>query len=428
MPANASLHRALRKVADFRVLSGKDLDTIIDQMSFKEYKAGDVLWRTSTHLNFLGIVQNGEIIVERQINGKVVRSIKLFAGDVVQPQDFRAGSGHSSTLARAVTDVKFYALRMDQANRSQGRQKGGMIRTSRSPNALQQFILSITWVTVICLTILIINLRDINRILSGLLYFESERTMQPVPDLQRSVKLLIYAESIDQDAAFAHNQEGLLWYQWNDLQNAMGAFTRAVNIDQANGSGFNNLAVTYFTFGQIQRAATSQKQAAQNAPNSAITHYNLGLVLMKQNEYSEAVHEFREAMIIEPNWVLPYIQQGFDYIQLQNYTNAEKAATTAIKLDPNQQSAYVILAISLYNQGRDEDALKSIDAALQLKPSDHVARFYKALTLKRLGKFGPALGILDQLLISTIDPGQVSRINSEIESIHRILQDHQVGV
>jgi tetratricopeptide (TPR) repeat protein len=302
-----------------------------------------------------------------------------------------------------------------------------MSRTARSSHVIQRFLLSVAWIFVVCLVTLVISWRDVGRIVSGLLYFESERITQPVPDLQRSVKLLSYAESVDQDAAFVHNQEGLLWYQRNDLQNAMSAFTQAVTIDQTDGSGLNNLAVTYFNFGQIQQAAASQKRAAQNAPNNAITHYNLGIVLMKQNVYGEAIHEFREATIIDPGWVLPYLQQGFDYLQLQDYANAEKAATAAIKLGANQQSAYVILAISLYNQGRDEDALKSIDGALYLEPSDRVAGFYKALILKRLGEFDPALEILDRLLMSTNDQGQISRINSEIESIRRILQDRQIG-
>jgi len=425
MPGSVSLRRSLRKVPNFRQLSAKELDIVINQMVFKEYKDGDVLWRTGIGLNLLGIVQKGEIVVERQINGTVVRSVKLYAGDIVQPRDFR-GDGHSSILARAVTDVRFCILRMDQINFPHNRRAGSNARTISPLHRVWRISLYTAWIVVIALITITVSWQDMSRVLSGLLYFESEQADQPVFDHKRSVELLNYAESVDHSAVFAHNQEGYLWYQRNDLQSAKAAFTRAVDIEQTNGPGLNNLAVTYFASGQIQQAAISQKEAAKYDPNNAAVHYNLGLILMKQNYNMEAIGEFKEASNINPAWVLPYLQLGFNYVQIQDYVNAEKAANTAIKLDSDQEAAYVILSIALYNQDRDQEALKSIKSALQLDPTDDVAKFYKAIVLNELEEFDSALSILEQLLKSTNDLGQISRISAEIDATHRFLQSHQV--
>jgi tetratricopeptide (TPR) repeat protein len=416
----------MRKVPDFRQLSAKELDIIIDQMVLKEYRDGDVLWRTGIGLDLLGIIQMGEIVVERQINGTLVRSVKLYAGDIVHPSDFR-GNGRSSILARAVTDVRFYTLRMDQINLPHKRHAGSNTRPLSHLLRLRHISLRIAWIVVIALITITVSWRDMSRVLSGLLYFESERTNQTVLNHQKSVALLNYAESVDPSAVFAHNQEGYLWYQSNNLQSAEAAFTRAIGIEQTNGPSLNNLAVTYFALGQVQQAATSQKEAAQYDPNNATVHYNLGLILMKQNYNMEAIYEFKEASNINPDWVLPYLQLGFNYVQMQDYANAEKAANTAITLDPDQESAYVIHAVALYNQDRDLEALKSIDGALQLDPADNVAKFYKAIVLNDLEEFDSALSILEQLLKSTNDPGQISRISAEIEATHRFLQSRQVN-
>ena len=420
MPASISLHRSLRKVPDFRHLSEKDLNAIVSQMVVKEYTAGEVLWRTKTHLDLLGIIQQGEIVLERKINKTAVRTVKLSAGDIVLPRAFR-GNGRSSVLVRAVTDVRICVLHMDRIE-SRFKKRDS---TARTLPRLQRVVLYTLWTALLALIIIMVSWQDMRRVLSGLLYLQTGQVDQPVYDPQRSMELLTYAETVDRSAAFAHNQEGFLRYQGNDLQNARMAFARAVNIDQANGPSLNNLAVTYFDSGQIQQAAASQQEAVQYDPNNAIVHYNLGLILTEQNNNKEAIREFREATYIDPAWMLPYLHLGFNYLQIHDFDNAEKAATNAIKLDPGQQSAHMILAIALYNQNRDRDALMSVQRALQLDPANRSAMFYKALILNELKEFDSALSILEQLLGSANDPGQILRINIEIEATHRFMQSHQ---
>jgi tetratricopeptide (TPR) repeat protein len=139
--------------------------------------------------------------------------------------------------------------------------------------------------------------------------------------------------------------------------------------------------------------------------------------LLEQGYNAEALREFREVSYIDPKWVLPYLQQGFIYIQMQDYVNAEQAARTAIRIDFTQQPSHLILAIALFNQHKNGEALKYMESALQMTPDDGVAKFYKALILRDLGEYDAALIILQQLLGSSNDPLQISRITAEIESL-----------
>lgn len=424
MPASTLLRKKMRKVQEFRQLPTRELDTTISKMVLKEYKAGEVLWRTSSRLKLLGIIQTGEIVLERQIGGTVVRSVKLFTGDVIQPRHL-GENGYSSVIVRALTDVTIHLLRTDQMEYLRKKPFVSTTHPLRHFYRVQRIVQNAGWIVIILLVATLASWRDIIRVVAGSLYLESGRANQPTLDYQMSLTFLNYAESIDRNAAFAHNQEGFLWYQNNNLQNAETAFTNAVDIDQVNGSSLNNLAVTHFALGQLQQAATNQKRAAQFDPNNATVHYNLGLILRKQNNHVDSIHELRESTYIKPNWALPYLQLSSSYIQTRDYLNAEKAASTAIKLDPEQESAYVILGIALYNQDRYQEALDVFKNALLLVPTDITALFYQALILNKLEDFDGALLVLEQLLESTSDPEQIVRISAEIEATHRFMDVDQ---
>src|SRR5262245_49143321 len=115
MTTIVSLRRSLRKIPDFASLSSQDLDAVIAQMVYRDYKPSDVLWHTSQGLDFLGVIQSGEIIVEYRLLNQILRSNKLQAGDFVKsPKLKKSKDNHASLLARAVTDVRLYVLPNDQ--------------------------------------------------------------------------------------------------------------------------------------------------------------------------------------------------------------------------------------------------------------------------------------------------------------------------
>jgi len=397
------------------------MDTIIGRIVNKEYKTGEVLWRGS-RLNFIGVIQSGDINLERQINGTIIRSVRLSTGDVIQPRDF--GGSHSSMLVRAVTDVKLWILHKDQIDFL--REKNiNRSKVSTHHRRIQQLVQNTAWAVVISLVAITIGWKDASRILSGMLYFESGKAGLYDNDHDRVLQFLNYAETVDHGATFAHNQEGFLHYQNSHLADAEIAFNRAISIDQTNGPGLNNLAVTHYFMGQSKQATTNQLKAAQSVPDNAIVHYNLGLLLTEQGDYLQAIREFKEASYINPAWALPYLQMGFNYIKIQDFSNAEKSANMTVELKSEEESAYILLGIALYNQDRIWEANNAFEKALQIEPSDRTALFYKALVLNKLEEFDSALVILEQLLMSAKEPETVARISTEIEATHRFLQSHQ---
>lgn len=419
MTTGASLRRTLRKLPACRLLSVQELDIIAAQILQKEYKSGDVLWRTGTELDFLGVIQSGEMVIERRIKGLWVRSVRLFAGDVVQSPISTGKDSHSIFLARASTDLSLWVLRKEYlANLP----STAAVLPAPPRLSTQKLIPNLLWSALVVFLIVFLSWHELSRILSGGLYFMSEKENQRTYDSEKTVRILGYAESLDPSAVFAHNREGYIWFQKNDLERAELAFSKGYQIDSANGPTLNNMAVTYFVTNRTQDSMVFQKNAVQNDPDNAIVRYNLGLILMQQGFNVDAIREFRQASYIDPSWALPCLEQGFAYLQMRDYMNAEQSARFTIRLDSNQKEAYLILGIALFNQGRNQEALDSIEYALQIDHGQRVAQFYKAMILSDLGQYDAALTILQELLDVSGDPKQVSRITAEIEQIYRTMQ------
>ena len=427
MASSVSLRRSLRKIPAFRSLPRQELEKVVERLACKVYKPGDVLWRTSSQVDFYGILQTGEIVLEYRMNGALVRSTRLVAGDIVTPLNLQGASRRSVVLAYAATDVRFYVLRMEQTAALQSSLSNEDLASPPKLPPRPSSAWNMAWIAGVAILIMLLSWNDMTRIASGMLYLGSTYLPQTAYQNPKPIVLLEYARSVDSQAVFVQNREGYLWYQQNDLKNAQLSFGDAVSIAPDYGPALNNLAVTYFESGQSKQAEVLQFQAVKNDPDSAVTHYNLGLTLMKRPNNGVALQEFREASYINPAWVFPYIEQGFNYLQMQNYGSAERAAREAIKLDPSQGSAHLILAIALYCQDKNQEGLQAIQAALLIDPNDRIARFYQARILKNLGEFDSAALAFHQLLKSTNDQQEISQIESEIEALHRSQHYTQVG-
>jgi len=422
LTSNVSERRALRKIPALRSLSSRELAAIQDHIIYRSYRSGEVLWRARGPLGFFGIIQSGEIEVEYRIGGVLVRTTRLCAGDVVPPRSWQGRSLHAAMLARAVTDVSLCLVPGAEIEQLRP-MSPSRTRSSPASIAANPTFWSRIWPLLLLMLIVSLAWADVIRIASGLLYMASNHGEYAPPNDPRSMRLLNFAEQVDQGAAFAYNEEGYRWFQQAKLPDAEAAFVQAVNRDPANAPALNNMAVTYFTLGDLPQAARYLQGAVEQNPNNAVARYNLGIIMMKQNNQAGAIREFREAGFIEPTATSPHLQQAFLYVQIGDYANAEQRARTAIRLDSSQPSAHLLLSIALYNQGNYTDALASIADTLWLAPGERVARFYQAHILARLGQQDVALPILESLLATSTDDWQSSRIWVEIEAIQRSLSE-----
>ena len=414
-----SIRKTLRKNPALRSLSGTELAWIRDQLVEHAYQPGEVIWRTRGPVGFLGFIQSGEIEVEYRIDGVLVRAIRLCTGDPVPPRNQQERSRHSTTLARAVTDVRLCLIPQAKMEHLRLSKKEGRSQPA-ARNAYSVWISRI-WPLVLLLLILGFARTDLIRIASSVLYMASNHAAYYPADDPRSMSLLKYAEQVDPGAAFAYNEEGYRWFQQARLPDAESAFVEAVGRDPANAPALNNMAITHFTQGELPIAAGYLQQSVEYDPNNSVTRYNLGIILMQRNDLASAIREFREAGFIDPKAVSPQLQQAFLYMRTGDYSNAEQRARTAVQLNPSQPAAHLVLAIALYNQGKDTQALSSISDAVWLEPGNRVSNFYQALILERLGQYDAALSILNRLLTTSADDQESARISAEIEAIQRTL-------
>jgi tetratricopeptide (TPR) repeat protein len=402
--------RVLRRIPMLRDLSSRELEAVQKRMVYRTYRAGEVIWRTRGPLRFSGYIQGGEIELEYRVDGYLIRTNRLGAGDPLPPRLLRSRMAHETVIARAITDVRLKILLEPQ------------LVKPRATVSVSRWMFWL-WPVLLLLLVIVLARDDIARIASGLLYLSSTQGENAAVQEPFSMNLLEVAQTVEPGAAFAYNEEGYRWFQQNQKRDAAAAFDAALARDPASAPALNNLGITYFSQGDLPQAAHYLKRAVGQDPDNAITRYNLGILLMQLQERSGAIREFREAGFIDPKAASPPLQAAYLYQQMGDYAEAELRARSALQLDPSFAPGHVLLGIALYNQGKESEALTSFMQALSFEPGNRTAAFYQALILGHLKQYAVALPILQELLISSTDPAESARIQAEIDALNHFQAD-----
>jgi Flp pilus assembly protein TadD len=398
--------RTLRRFPALRGLPSRELKAVQDRMVYRSYQAGEVIWRSHRPLEFTGYVQNGEVDLENRVDGVLVRTTRLSAGDLL-PRMLEDSRPHESVIALAISDVRLGVLPDALPGQSAGEAR--LLPVALTP---RRNWLNWLWPLFLILLVAVLARDDLVRITSGLFYLASDQD-------PNSMSLLRAAQKVDGDAAFAYNEEGYRWFQQGRLSGAEAAFAQAVDSDPADAAALNNLGIIYFTQGDLLQAERYLYRAMQQNPDTPITRYNLGMTLMRLNDTAGAIREFREADFIDHGSSSLLLQQANLYNQVGDFANAEQRAQTALELNPSLASAHLILGIALYNQGREADALAAFADTLALEPGSQVAAFYQALILGHMKEYDAALPILHGLLTTATDAPETARILAEIDAVYR---------
>jgi tetratricopeptide (TPR) repeat protein len=381
-------------------------------MVYRSYKAGEVIWRTRGPLRFSGYIQSGEVELEYRVDGFPIRTTRLCPGDPLPPRRLRSRMSHETVIARAITDVRLKILS----------EPGPLQPLAAVSGPRWMYWL---WPVLLLLPVMVLARDDIARIASGLLYLSSSQGGNAALQNPRSMSLLEAAQKVEPGAAFAYNEEGYRWFQQNRKGDAAAAFDAALDRDPASAPAINNLGITYFSQGDLPQAARYLLQAVGQDPDNAIPRYNLGILLMQLRDPSGAIREFREAGFIDPKAASPPLQVAYLYQQMGDYADAEQRARSALQLDPSLVPARMLLGIALYNQGKEAEALPSFTQVLSLQPGNRTAAFYQALILGHLKQYATALPVLQELLVSSTDPAESTRILTEIDALYRFQADRR---
>ena len=406
--------RVLRRIPMLRDLSSRELEDVQKRMVFRSYKAGEVIWRTRGPLRFSGYIQSGELELEYRVDGFLIRTRRLGVGHPLSPRLLRSPVAHEMVIARAITDLRLKILPEPRRVKPPA--------TVSGPRWIDWL-----WPVLLLLLVIILAGDDISRIASGVFYLSSTQAEIAALQNPRSMSLLEAAQMVEPGAAFAYNEEGYRWFQQNHKGDAAAAFDAALATDPANAPALNNLGITYFSQGDLPQAERYLQQAVGQDPDNAIIHYNLGVLLIQLQDPSGAIREFREAGFIDPKAAWPPLQAAYLYQQMGDDADAEQRARLALQLNPSLAPAHMLLGIALYNQGREAEALPSFMQAQLLQPENRAAAFYQALILGHLRQYDTALPVLQQLLVSSTDPAESTRIQTEIDALQRFQAETATG-
>jgi serine/threonine protein kinase/Tfp pilus assembly protein PilF len=252
---------------------------------------------------------------------------------------------------------------------------------------------------------------------------------------------------IDPTLPEGHRSLGRYHMFTNDFERAEGCFKSAVSFNPKYAVGYRTLGWLKRTAGKYEEALSYTKKALEMAPTDLETLLLLSLISIDQRNYTPAVATLQRAIELGPDYGRAYYNLGTVYLRLGVLELALENFDTAIKFkgDPNcfldaglihliqkqysparkrfEESiaegylpfiAHYFIGLSERLQNHTDESVLAFEKSLQLtEQSDNGEEVnlhilvYRALALAGLGRVYESRAILDRLVESSGEQGEI---------------------
>lgn len=212
------------------------------------------------------------------------------------------------------------------------------------------------------------------------------------------------ALELEKEAAYLHNELGLLYLRTNDNEAASQAFARAMTIAPTWALPYNNIAslykninassyydyiksqyeaaiglkpdfaTAYMNYGnflvanqQLDAAEPYLRKALSLGPDYVDAYYNLGITIYPKKT-GEAIDLFREALRRNPDYRDAHLGLGLAYETLGDQDAAFQQFRTALLAGVGYPNAFVRFRVLGTKLGRTQEVRETLEAVLQDRP------------------------------------------------------------
>ncbi len=186
----------------------------------------------------------------------------------------------------------------------------------------------------------------------------------------------------DPDNAEAQLQLGMAALRSGHEDVAQAAFQRVLELDPTQAAAaHHNLGVLYYQQGRIEEAI-AQFQEALAEEDDAGTHYQLGAAYLVQalpenpavpvdeEKVQQAISEFERALAMDPERVEAMVGLGNAYLLEMRTDEAIEQLEKAVELDPQMPEALFALGRAYAQAGQVEDAKTMLQRFLATNPPE----------------------------------------------------------
>jgi len=156
-------------------------------------------------------------------------------------------------------------------------------------------------------------------------------TSKPLPLIDSSLDIQLKALEIEENAAYIHNELGVLYLLKNDLERARSHLTRATQIAPKWGIPVANLAELYFITNDQKSAKEFIEKAIELQPGYQGNYITQGMIIEKEKNLLLAEELYHKSIYMNSRHYLPFERLAHIYLSRTDYSAADSFFNEADK-------------------------------------------------------------------------------------------------
>lgn len=157
-------------------------------------------------------------------------------------------------------------------------------------------------------------------------------------------------------------------------KNNLALFTGIVRESPDAAFAHINLGLAYYDDKRYDEAIEEYRTALRLNPNYPEAHNNLGFAYCNKGRLDEAIYEYKAALRLNPNYARAYNNLGNAYMALGFIDDAIGYYKIALRLNPNLAGTHNNLGLAYRQKGLLKEAIQEFQAALKIQPDFVTAR------------------------------------------------------
>lgn len=153
----------------------------------------------------------------------------------------------------------------------------------------------------------------------------------PAPLLEEALREQMKALALEKNAAYIHNELGILYRYKKDPEKARQHYLRATQIAPTWSLPWQNLAGLHISLEQIPEAAASLEKARQLQPESQGLYNQTGLLEEKKANWLLAEENYRKSIRLNSRHYIPFERLGMVCLTTTRYAEADSNLLEADK-------------------------------------------------------------------------------------------------
>jgi tetratricopeptide (TPR) repeat protein len=182
--------------------------------------------------------------------------------------------------------------------------------------------------------------------------------------------------------ASAHAHLGLLFFQTGRTEEAVPELREAVRLDSSRADASDALvkiwsdqAQAAVTAGDSERALALLTDARKLAPNNSDVQFALGTVALRMSRFQDAINAFQETLKLRKNDPPALYGLGQAFMAIARYEEAREEITRYLALRPDDSSARCSLGMTLAALERPTEARTQFEQSISLSPTQTESYF-----------------------------------------------------